>query len=505
MVVFVLIATLCMGCGSHVPEDDIKAVQQTLAEADSLRGMGIIMGMPFRDTKDSCSVENHDRCRAENEDSLRLAEAVAALYPWRWVYADEYAKANYYYGRFLRAKDHYPEAMQCFIHAIHSRSKDYHILGRVYSNMGTISHLAGEYELSYEMYEHSADMFLRNGDTINYYYALNNMAFELAEQGKKEETFALLQRIESTCTDSIVLTRLLETRALACNMVNEYDSTIYYINRFQAKGDYQSNGYVLKAQAYWYLNQYDSALYYAQSALGMQLNSRGKISMLYIASHNDPSLGKDSILALTSERADLQNHLAEQNKSRTLAIAILRQDMSKRYDWRWIYAVIATLVIICSAIIVYIRIKKKHHKLLSQQIVDLENQKAIVLDDKYARLEAVCKLYANSTNLESDLCWMNFEKLSSIINQNFGLLVNKLQQNFHLNEREIRLCVLVLLGISNSKRMASMLCYSESGIRNFKNRTAKKLSTNSVELRDRLINIACGEASYLSKNEIVHA
>ena len=38
-----------------------------------------------------------------------------------------------------------------------------------------------------------------------------------------------------------------------------------------------------------------------------------------------------------------------------------------------------------------------------------------------------------------------------------------------------------------------MLYYGYSGIRNFKNRTAKKLGTNSVELRDVLMHIAVGD------------
>ena len=82
--------------------------------------------------------------------------------------------------------------MQAFIAATHSGTKDYHILGRVYNNMGDICHLASEFQLSYAMFEQSANMYLKNGDSLLYYYCLNDMAFELAEQGKEDNVLSLL-------------------------------------------------------------------------------------------------------------------------------------------------------------------------------------------------------------------------------------------------------------------------------------------------------------------------
>ena len=110
-------------------------------------------------------------------DSLTLAQAYKTLgdipLPYRegLGLGSPYSHACYHYGKLLRAKDHPAEAMQAFINATHSRTRDYHILGRVYSNMGSICHLAGEFQLSYDMYEKSADMFIRNCDSTAYFYA----------------------------------------------------------------------------------------------------------------------------------------------------------------------------------------------------------------------------------------------------------------------------------------------------------------------------------------------
>jgi hypothetical protein len=52
--------------------------------------------------------------------------------------------------------------------------------------MGSICHLAEEFPLAHDMYERSGAMFLRDKDSIPYFYALNDMAYELAEQIKDD-------------------------------------------------------------------------------------------------------------------------------------------------------------------------------------------------------------------------------------------------------------------------------------------------------------------------------
>ena len=113
-------------------------------------------------------------------DSLALAEAYTLLGHWRLIYPDDYARACYYYGRMLRHRGDQVAAMRAFIAGTHAPYvsrvvplpwfSDYHILGRIYSNMGTMSHLAGEFELSYEMYKTASEQILKTDDSTSYYY-----------------------------------------------------------------------------------------------------------------------------------------------------------------------------------------------------------------------------------------------------------------------------------------------------------------------------------------------
>ena len=216
----------------------MREAQEVVAHADSLR-------------------EAHLYAQNEYDDSLSLAQAYETLkaipLPFRegLGLGSSYAHACYHYGRLLRAKDNNVEAMKVFIEATHSRTRDYHILGRIYSNMGSMCHLAEDYALSYDMFAKCADCLLQNSDTISYYYGLNEMAFELAEQGKKEETLALLDSITRNCNDKNVILKTWETKAEMYQKVSQYDSAIYCANQMQLSDWIGLTGIMIKAQSFY--------------------------------------------------------------------------------------------------------------------------------------------------------------------------------------------------------------------------------------------------------------
>ena len=202
----------------------VRDAQQTVATADSLR---VNHGVAY-------------------DDSLALADAYATLGSWRLIYPDDYARACYYYGYMLRQHGDQVAAMRAFIAGTHAPYiqrviplpwfSNYHILGRIYTNMGVMCHLADDFELGFAMYEQSAKSFYRAGDTTLYYYGLNAMALELAEQKLHDETLALLDSIEQNCTDNGVLSKLWETKAILYYNLGQYDSTIYSSQELYSRG-----------------------------------------------------------------------------------------------------------------------------------------------------------------------------------------------------------------------------------------------------------------------------
>ena len=457
-------------------------------------------------------VATADSLRAEGQlytDSVGLAEAYGTLDKWQVLYPDDYAHACYHYGRLLRSQDNPVAAIQVFINATHSRTRDYHILGRVYSNMGSISHLAGEYDLSYDMYERSAKMFLQEGDSLLYYYGVNNMAFEMAEKGDKEKAILLLSEITKSCSNNAVLAKTFETRAAACFYAQQYDSAIYYASELYQLGNTEPTGLLLRARAYSFLGVNDSAVFYAKQVLQISQDLVHLNNALYILTEDDKNKDITSVRQTAADRSDVQKLLEIRQGKLSQAVQLLEQDLDWKPDLRWAYAILGTCLLTGGILWGYIIRKKKQHKLLSQEVHKLEDiaitekqrhEKLVQEHAEYnhnlvSQIEQTCAVFYKSQRLEQDLCWSNFNQMCDIINRQFFFIAQKLQTTYCLNDKEVRLCILVLIGISNSKQLADMLYYGESGIRNFKNRTAKKLSTNSIELRNKLLKIATGESS----------
>lgn len=422
-------------------------------------------------------------------DSLRLSEAYRTLDKWQWIYPDEFAHSGYHYGRLLRTKDNPVEAMQCFIAASHSHTRDYHILGRVYSNMGSICHLASECPLAYDMYERSANYFLKNSDTLLYYYGLNNMAFEKAQQGEKDEALGILSHLEQKCTDNDVLALATETKAVAYLYAQLYDSAISYA-RIYFQETNEPSGLIVCAQAYSFAGIRDSASYYAKQVMLRSADLFHRNNALYILTNDDKYKSTETIRVLSAQRADVQKLLEIRHGRLSQAVQLLEQDMHKTPDFRWLYAIIATIITISFIIGAYRQSQKKKHALLSQQVEDLANTYYDMQSEKATHIEKTCTMLRQSDHLQSDLQWQDYELLCDVVNKNFYMLASKLKATKLLNEREIRMCILVLIGGFKGKQLAEWLYYAESGIRNLKNHTARKLGTNSTNLREFLIEMA---------------
>ena len=79
--------------------------------------------------------------------------------------------------------------------------------------------------------------------------------------------------------------------------------------------------------------------------------------------------------------------------------------------------------------------------------------------------------------------------MCKIIDSHFYLLASKLRNLHVLNETEIRLCVLVLIGL-NRAQIADILPYALSSVGKLKDHTAKSLGTTGKNLHEFLLNLA---------------
>ncbi len=475
--VVVVVCLLLTGCSSQ----SLREAQGIVSEADSLRAEG-----------------------QGYTDSVAIAEAYNTLEKWQYLYPKDYVHACYHYGRLLRAKDDPVSAMEVFINGTHSRTRDYHILGRIYSNMGSISHLAGEYQLAYDMYSRSADMFLKNGDTLLYYYGLNEMAYQQTMLGQKEEALTLLNHIQQYCSDTNVLYRTFETTAELYKILGKYDNAIRWIDKTTQLRHISSLGIIIKAQSFSGLGKPDSALYYAYSIINDTSSIyQDKFNALYIIAHYDSTLSEEDIRDIASQREDIRYYEYEPEKEKLSgAINLLQQYITHKSDIRWIYILVAALLfIISSSILSYMWLKRKQHRHIVKELHEKEKvhtqlQKTItnlsqLHENQHLQIqedvEHTCLLLHNSSDLLAELKWYNYEEMCSVVNLRLYGIIDRLNA-YSLSEKEIRLCVLILLRAS-TQQMVDMIPYAYSGLGKFKYTTARKLGTNTTNLRTYILNL----------------
>lgn len=470
----------------------VREAEDVVAQADSLWHEGKQYGM---DEGDSATLAQ----------AYKTLEAIPLPFREGLGLGSPYAHACYHYGKLLRAKENPVEAMQAFIAATHSGTKDYHILGRVYNNMGDICHLASEFQLSYAMFEQSANMYLKDRDTLLYYYCLNDMAYELASAGIKDSCLSLIYTIEKgNMNDSYLKTYCSLSRAEVYLRNSQYDSTIYYARESQK---YQPNlpaSILQLAQAYSFLGLKDSAVYYAQHVLSLSNELFDKNSAMYILTHNDDSKDREDVRKISADRSDVQKLIEIQQGKLSQAVQLLDQDLHRKPDYRWLYAILATLVVGGACIYAYIHRKRRQHALLSQQVndLDIQNKKAetqhekIIGDiEKHKRtitdeIEKNCQLIIKAESFPQNIYWNKYKKMCSIVDKRFYMLASKLHTKYNLNETETRLCVLTLLDCKYDL-IADLLYRSNSSIGTLKIRVAKKLGTTAKDLRMYLIENEC--------------
>ena len=453
----------------------IREAQDVVAQADSLWHAGQMYGV---DAGDSATL-------AHTYETLNVIP-----FPFRegLGLGSSYAHACYHYGKLLRAKDNPVAAMEVFINATHSRTRDYHILGRVYNNMGDICHLAGEYALSYDMFEYSAEMFLRDKDTLSYYYVLNDMAFELAEQGKKKETLNLLGIIELHSKDTELLSMVRETEAVMYFNTQQYDSVLFVIGNSPI---IYPTGYAFKARALWHLNLSDSALYYARKVLSMpNASKQEQYNMLYIILDEDTTLQNEEIKVLSEQRADIEHKmLVPLHKRYAVATKLLHLDIERIPTYIFVLLVVIVAIIVISSLIWYSRYihKKKVHQQEILHIVREEQSKQI--KNRQQEIEDICIAIRNDSNWQQTINWKDYEQLCEFMDKNLFFFAHRLKDKNVLNAKEIRLCILVMIGGWTDRQMADILYYGENSIRGIKRYTAKKLGTSSANLRNFLTDL----------------
>ena len=488
----IFLSLFCMFCACS----GVKDAQQTVAVADSLRvnhGVAYANGVPANNVQRGVG------------DSLALAEAYVTTGKWRYIYPDDYARACYYYGRLLRFRNDQVSAMRAFIAGTHAPYvqrliplpwfNDYHILGRIYSNMGTLCHIDDEFQISCDMYEQSAANFLKAKDSLMYHCAELSKIFEIIELQKEDSALAMLADIERTRQDEYVLSLANLIRGYAYRNKCEYDTAIYYAN-LVAPAYHDPAWLTLKAQCFASVERWDSAVYFADLIMKHPAAPiQNRYNVAYIIIHADAALTDTAKDSLIDYRSDLGVMRREEKSALSHAVEILQLDLQNELsDTEKILCIVAIILLPVLVFFLIRYLYKLLHRLRAEASVRQEvmQQYEIHQNKRLHELEKTCKRLRAADDLKAELHWSEYKEMCAQVDLLFDNFTKYLLQDYQLNETEIRLCILVIIDLPQ-KQIARIMPCAESSVKTTKKRTAKKIGTDGKNMRNYLLKYVIGD------------
>ena len=476
---FVLLMGNLVSCQSW---HDAKAV---IAEADSLLAKSVIM-----------------------RDTAALTRAIEALDKpiTRKLAREELVKAYYLMGRNFDDYHHnFADAADYYIKADRLKTKDLVLRGRINSCMGYLCKQDSCFEEALIFYERANEAFAESGNERRYANGLLSIAECYMFLHQYAMADSLLHVAEEYCIDSAYYARRIETRGMYYYEMQQYDSALMYLE--QIKGLYngvEENSFACSTiiQILYNMKLVSNALSYATYIVENSKNpcylSNAYYVLIKIAEQNNDvnRLAKYSYLREDMDRLN-RCYMEAYAGATTKLAAYIANPKPFRY---WKIAIFICLVLLLFAISVVIGHRKRSKEIEMQKaIVEVElhhwqeqMQEKLAIEE--ANIAAKRKIISDIVMMHveefapDNEIWKDEKELFRLANSSFGFMIFRLRDTYrNLNDREVKICLMVLLNFPN-KTIANIACCSEDSISTIKQRLAKKLSTSPRELREFLMD-----------------
>ena len=451
-----------------------------IVEADSLLAKGVIM----RDTAAlACAIETLDK-----PITRKLAR-------------EELVKAYYLMGRNLDDYHHnFADAADYYIAADRLKTKDLILRGRINSCMGYLCKQDSCFKEALIFYERANEAFAESGNERRYANGVLNIAECQISLHQYAMADSLLHVAEEYHMDSAYCARLYSMRGFLYYNQQDYNlaltslkNTEYYPCDINARCFY----YHQIIQCYTQINKIALTQHYAEYVVRYSQNTGYKSNACYVLMKISEQLNDVSNLAKYSYlREDIDRELQHNVESYAQATIKLRDYLANPYPFRyWGMAIIICLLL--SAFMGFLGLLyRKRTKKISQEkmLVEVElhkwqEQMQEKLTIEEANVAAKRKIISDIVMmhvedfLPNNEIWKDEQELYRLANSSFGFIIYRLRDTYrNLNNREVKICLMILLDFSN-KKIADIACCSEDSVSTIKQRLAKKLYTSPRELR----------------------
>lgn len=291
----------------------------------------------------------------------------------------------------------------------------------------------------------------------------------------------MISRIETTDKNPYLYSKTIETKALACLYAQQYDSAVYYAKEMYGRGNTEAAGLMICAQAYSLAGLKDSAVYYAKQVLKDSESLNNRNNALYILTNDDEYKNKADIRYVAADRADVQKLLEIRQGKLSQAVQLLEQDLQRKPNLTWLYAILVTIILLGGGFYWRIRVRKRQ---MMRHIEQIAERQADAITQSI-------KQHIDTTDLTHTLHWKNYSAMKVEADLYMGGIASKLE-TYNLNETEVRFCILTMLEFSLAQIAETIHYGYPSGIKTLKKRISVKLGTTPQNLRIFLFQMAIG-------------
>jgi DNA-binding CsgD family transcriptional regulator len=396
---------------------------------------------------------------------------------------EELVKAYYLMGRNLDDYHHnYSDAADFYIEADRLKTKDLILRGRINSCMGYLCKQDSCFGEALVFYERSSNAFKVSGNEWYYAHNLLNVAEQyvnLREYDKADSVLAIAERYE---IDSAYYANVMDVKAMALFNQQKYNLALACL--LETK-DYQQNVEVQSYRAMKMMQLYarmDSlrqiiplANYILQNSTNAIFRSNAYFYLIQDAEKcsNAKEVAKYSYLREDEDRR--VRHASEFFAQASTKLKVYLQNPNPYRKMGSCIAIIGLLLILVTGGALWLC---KHY---------FHTVKIGAKNKAKRRAIFTKRVFNHSIHFVKAATWKDDKTVRDLANLHFSDMFNRLEDTYHLSEREMQICLMILLEYSR-EQMADILHLQPNTISKAKLKIAKELKTNSATLRDYLID-----------------
>lgn len=423
------------------------------------------------------------------------------------------AKSYFYKAKTLKLAQRFDDATLLYLKALDliQNSKNYSLLGRIYTDMGDICSVQMDYEESLKKYQQATTYFHQAEDSTEACYVVIYIGRVYRFLKKYDKAQQYYNQVLSQSVDSLLHGLALQEIGINYYKAEKYDSAQYYLKKstlFPYKGtNYAIRCFVI-ADLSFFTNQYDSALHYANMALKYPSNFFIQRDCYRILANTEYNRGDLKKLALYMSKyqdcTDSVRKIETQTKTSVLENLYQTSDkVSKSRKYLIVLGItLASIAILSLIVVTHQRRKNKKKEKQLQQAEEKINSKQVLLRESLilkiqetrALQTAKYKKASQSERIELDkelynIClhidkWDVFKKL---MNQTFNNILTVLENRYEdINRKELIWCCLFLLDIPTPD-IALILESQPGSLYKLKQRVAQKMNLQSTKQLDQLL------------------